>query len=277
MLFAIITRNCDLVRAVQRAGLDQQLVVEQYADDAGFIRALRSRSFSMIFVDAATQYSRNSTLYQWRQTNRYDIPLMVVGSFASVHAMQAALESDAADIVTGPVDDSELTARLMHILRRQIHPKQTPVIRLGRYTLDQRSCQITLDNQVIALTAREYQLAATFLANPGIYFSREQLSRIVWPNTREVAERSLEQYIYKLRKKLRLSSNTGLRLRTLYSVGYRLEAACPPQPQELGATMEAAPAQHPDVHAAPAPAGLTASTIGNALPLDISARTDIGA
>lgn len=223
MQVAILSRNTDLIRSINQAGINHQYESEAYGDDMLLIRALRNKSFSMVIVDAVLQYSRHSLLCQWRASHGCKVPLLVVGTFASTYAMQTALDSDAADIVTGPVNLDELSVRIGRVLHQSPYPTQASMVCLGRYALDRRNCRILLDDRVIALTAREYQLAAVLLANPGVNFSREQLSRIVWSSTREVAERSLEQYIYKLRKKLNLSHDTGVVLRTLYALGYRIE------------------------------------------------------
>lgn len=231
MQVAILSKNTDLIRSINQFGIIHQYESEAYGDEMLLIRALRSKSFSMVIVDAALQYSRHSMLCQWRASHGCKVPLLVVGTFASTYAMQTALDSDAADIVTGPVNLDELSVRAGRVLRQSPYPTQASMICIGRYALDRRNCRILLDDQVIALTAREYQLAAVLLANPGVNFSREQLSRIVWSSTREVAERSLEQYIYKLRKKLNLSHDTGVVLRTLYALGYRIEAIAETSPE----------------------------------------------
>lgn len=224
MQVAILSKNLDLIRSINQVGLTLQYSTEAYGDDMPLIRALRSKSFSMVIVDAALQYNRHSMLCQWRASHGCKVPLLVVGTFSSTYAMQAALDSDAADIVTGPVNLDELSVRAGRVLHQSPYLTQAGMVCIGRYALDRRNCRVLLDDEVIALTAREYQLAAVLLANPGVNFSREQLSRIVWSSTREVAERSLEQYIYKLRKKLYLSPETGVVLRTLYAQGYRIEA-----------------------------------------------------
>lgn len=224
MQVAVLSKNADLIRLINQVGLMHQYAAEAYGDEMLMIRALRSKAFSMVIVDATLQYSRHSMLCQWRESHGCKVPLLVVGTFSSTYAMQSALDSDAADIVAGPVNLDELSVRTGRVLHQSPYPTQASMICIGRYALDRRNCRVLLDDEAVALTAREYQLAAVLLANPGVNFSREQLSRIVWSSTREVAERSLEQYIYKLRKKLNLSHETGVVLRTLYAQGYRIEA-----------------------------------------------------
>ena len=263
MQAAIFSKNNDLIRLINQTGIMHRFSTETFCDELLLIRALRSKSFSLVIVDAAAQYSRHSLLCQWRASHGCKVPLLVVGTFASSYAMQTALESDAADIVTGPVNPDELSVRAGRVLHRSPYPTQASMVCVGRYALDRRNCRILLDDSAIVLTAREYQLAAVLLANPGVNFSREQLSRIVWSSSRDVAERSLEQYIYKLRKKLRLSAETGVVLRTLYAQGYRIEvAAHEPAPAlpaaaatnaAIAASPDAVPVAPTHAHEAPCP------------------------
>lgn len=225
MQIAIFSKNPELIRSIDNIAVAHQYVTRSYGDDLSMIRALRSESFVLMLVDAALRYSSHHIVCQWRQSHGCRVPLLVAGMFRDARDMQAALDADAADIVVGPLDNRELATRMRRVVQRIPHARSAEVIRHGRYTLDAAACHICLDDVVIPLTAREYQLAALLLTNPGVNFSREQLSRVIWSSTREVAERSLEQYIYRLRKKLRLSPDTGAVLRTLYAQGYRLEIA----------------------------------------------------
>jgi DNA-binding response OmpR family regulator len=223
MQIAIFTRNPDLVRVTQQISLQQGYSVVQYTDDMQLIRSLRNGALTLIVIDAVMNYGRHNVLCQWRRSNTCTIPLLVAGTFTNIHAMRAALESDAADIVVGPINADEFGVRMLRVLHRPLEGKSSSTVRIGRYLIDQVTCRITLDDKSVTLTAREYQLAAVLLTNPGVHFSRDQLSRVIWSSTQEVAERSLEQYIYRLRKKLQFSPQTGAILRTLYAQGYRLE------------------------------------------------------
>lgn len=56
----------------------------------------------------------------------------------------------------------------------------------------------------------------------GAFLSRQQIASAVWGTEASVAERSIEQHIYKLRKKLGFGEATGVELRTVYAHGYQL-------------------------------------------------------
>ena len=76
------------------------------------------------------------------------------------------------------------------------------------------------------LTAREFAMAWLFFSNPNACLSRETISLCVWGAGAEVTARTMEQHVYKLRKKLRLDGHHGVTLRTCYALGYKLEVTC---------------------------------------------------
>jgi len=56
-----------------------------------------------------------------------------------------------------------------------------------------------------------------------VYISRETIGMSLWSSDSEVAGRTIEQHVYKLRKKLQLGTERGVSIRTAYGQGYRLE------------------------------------------------------
>ncbi len=57
---------------------------------------------------------------------------------------------------------------------------------------------------------------------PGTFLSRQQIASAVWGTDASVVGRSIEQHIYRLRKKLRCGVETGVEIKTIYARGYQL-------------------------------------------------------
>jgi DNA-binding response OmpR family regulator len=73
------------------------------------------------------------------------------------------------------------------------------------------------------LTPREFATAWLFFTNAGVSLTRATVAKAIWGSETDCADRTIEQHVYKLRKKLTLGAENGVTLRTVYSVGYRLE------------------------------------------------------
>jgi DNA-binding response OmpR family regulator len=73
------------------------------------------------------------------------------------------------------------------------------------------------------LTAKEFDLAAVLFHNLGQLLSREVMAATAWGRELDVASRTLDTHIYRLRQKLLFSPENGLRLSAIYTHGYRLD------------------------------------------------------
>jgi DNA-binding response OmpR family regulator len=74
----------------------------------------------------------------------------------------------------------------------------------------------------VSLTPTEFRLLATLAAQPGAVVRRRELIRAAWPEGAIVHDNTLDQYVARLRRKLREVSS-GAAIGTSHGVGYRLE------------------------------------------------------
>ena len=86
-------------------------------------------------------------------------------------------------------------------------------------TLDPESYQATLDGLPLALTRIEFDLLHLLLRNPGRAFSRTYLLDTIWGESYIPSDRSVDNAILRLRKKLGPLSEA---IETVWSIGYRL-------------------------------------------------------
>jgi len=76
----------------------------------------------------------------------------------------------------------------------------------------------------VALTLREFNLALLLFRNQGRPLSRSYLYEHLWMRDEVLSSRTLDTHIYRVRSKLKLTSEYGWVLSTVYGYGYRLEA-----------------------------------------------------
>ena len=80
-----------------------------------------------------------------------------------------------------------------------------------------------IDDEPVALTQKEFELALFLFRNAGRLMSRSYLLENVWGHSAELNTRTLDTHISRLRKKLQLGEGSGWRLASAYRHGYRLE------------------------------------------------------
>lgn len=135
-----------------------------------------------------------------------------------------ALEAGADDYLSKPFRAEELAARVNALLRRIGRKvKRDEPIRAGEYVLDPVHRTVRLRDDTIELTTKEFQLVACLFNNIGKIMSREQLATTAWGRELGTESRSLDTHIYRIRQKLKLSIENGLRLSAIYTLGYRLD------------------------------------------------------
>jgi two-component system response regulator MprA len=123
------------------------------------------------------------------------------------------------DYVTKPFHFDELVARLRAVLRRS---GTDPATEVGALRLDPVAHAISGEDGEVSLTPTEFRLLATLAAQPGAVVRRRELIRAAWPEGAIVHDNTLDQYVARLRRKLREVSS-GAAIGTSHGVGYRLE------------------------------------------------------
>lgn len=188
------------------------------------IRALRRDHFDLILVETTAEAHEDRSAYSWLNCRTGEsTPVVMLSENASSAQVAEALEAGVDDVMRRSVDPVVLVARLQAILRRCNRSNTRRVIEMQGFTLDRDSCLFLDHGMPIELTPREFTMAWLFFSSPGIYLSRDNISVAIWGVDSEIASRTIEQHVYKLRKKLNLSTERGARIRTAYTKGYRLE------------------------------------------------------
>ena len=134
------------------------------------------------------------------------------------------LEVGADDYLPKPFGVRELIARVHALLRRleRIQEDQSSVRELIHWqgvTLDTAAYRATLDGQAMDLTHTEFELLHLLVRNPGRVFTRRYLQETVWEQQYLDGDRSVDNAILRLRRKL---ESYGDAIETVRSVGYRL-------------------------------------------------------
>ncbi|HTW98769.1 MAG TPA: response regulator transcription factor [Acidimicrobiales bacterium] len=148
-----------------------------------------------------------------------DVPIVILTARDDEVDRVIGLELGADDYITKPFSPRELVARVRAILRRSDRserPTKEPKT-IGGVTVDSLRREVTVGEEPIALTAREFDLLAHFVGHPGIVFSRQQLLDAVWGTGWYGDERTVDVHVRQLRRKL----GDALPLTTIWGVGYR--------------------------------------------------------
>ncbi|MEU5979046.1 response regulator transcription factor [Streptomyces sp. NPDC047315] len=159
-------------------------------------------------------------------------PVIMVTARADVRSRIHGLNLGADDYVVKPYDTGELLARIHAVARRtSAGDEPSPAgggagddaLRLGPMTIELPTRRVSVDDEVVQLTRKEFDLLALLAQRPGVVFRREQIISEVWHTSWEGTGRTLEVHVASLRAKLGMPAL----IETVRGVGYRLvEPAC---------------------------------------------------
>ena len=161
-----------------------------------------------------------------------DVAVIVVSARGEVDDRIMGLRAGADDYLVKPYDVDELVARVEAVRRRRVErpaatPGSTGVLRLSDVSVDLDRYEVTVGDQVVALSRKEFQVLALIVIARGSVCTRDHVLTEVWGRSGPAESRSLDVHVATLRTKI----GRPALIETVRGVGYRL-AAPPDRPGE---------------------------------------------
>jgi DNA-binding response OmpR family regulator len=187
------------------------------------LRTLEHETFDALLLDwNVPDVSGIEVLRQVRQQLRSSIPVLFGTARNAEQDIVAALRAGADDYLVKPLRRLELLARLDAVAKRNAG-ETIPDFEVDRFRVNGEARQLLRDDEVLELTAKDFDLAVLFLRNVGRLLSRRHIRERVWGVSQELNSRTLDTHVSRVRSKLRLLPAHGWRLSAVYGHGYRLE------------------------------------------------------
>jgi DNA-binding response OmpR family regulator len=217
--------RCDTVfNEVQAVLARAHFECERFQSEIPLLRRMRRQGFDLILVDTEGDPLDEKRIYSWLNCRTGETtPVVLLSSAYCARTITLSLEAGADDFINRPVEPDVLIARLQAVVRRSSRKTTRRVIEMLDFTLDKDACRLLDRGAPVELTPREFAMAWLLFSSPGIFLSRETISVAIWGVDCEIARHTIEQHVYKLRKKLNLCTERGVQIRTAYTKGYCLE------------------------------------------------------
>src|SRR5215208_1712791 len=189
-------------------GLQLNLGMEGYAvrsamDGETGLALARTEHPDLLLVDVMLPRLGGLELIRAFRAGDPDTPVLVLSAKGQEADKVAGLELGADDYVVKPFSLPELLARIAAALRRRRARGETGAARLvrrfGDAEVDLAARRLLVRGEPVQLTAREFELLAYFVSNPGRVFSREQLLRAVWGTRYGGTARTVDNFVARLR------------------------------------------------------------------------------
>lgn len=168
------------------------------------------------------------------------VPLIVLSVRGSETEKVRLLELGADDYVVKPFGMAELLARAHSAMRRQLRvARGEPIIKFGPLAVDFAARAVSVNDQRLTLTPKEYRLLQILAQHSGNVVTHQFLLREIWGNEHVDDTHYLRIFVRKLRRKIEADPTQPRILLTELGVGYRLVAPDPaPAPQAQAAAAQ---------------------------------------
>lgn len=182
---------------------------------------LNSRHVDLVLLDVMLpDLDGFETLRRIRRSSQ--IPVLMLTARGEADDRIRGLETGADDYLPKPFHDRELRARLHALLRRTAATDQP--LTIGDLTLDPRTRHVHRASEYIPLTTAEFDLLHRLLNAAGSPVSRDTLSETVLGRPYSVLDRSIDNLVSIVRKKLGPAPDGTDRLVTVRGLGYQYSA-----------------------------------------------------
>ncbi len=153
-------------------------------------------------------------------TKKVNFPIIMLTAKDDEFDKVLGLELGADDYVTKPFSTRELMARVKAVLRRNLENNEKSIIVIEEILkIDLQKYEVKVNDEIISLTATEFNLLKIFSRNREMVFSRERLLTKLWGDDKYVVNRTIDVHIKNLREKL---GPAGKFITNIRGVGYKI-------------------------------------------------------
>jgi len=213
------------IRRFLRAGFELQgfsvLEAENAAD------GLKAATFSapdLIILDLSLPDLHGAEVLE-RLRSWSNVPVIILSVVSGEAEKVRLLQAGADDYVVKPFGMAELLARSEAALRRYFKTAtESPIVTAGPLSVDLVRRTVSLNDNQISLTRKEYRLLHILATHVGLVVTHDQLLKDIWTGNQRDNIQYLRILVRKLRQKIETDPNHPRLLVTESGIGYRLQA-----------------------------------------------------
>lgn len=205
-----------LARGLEKALESEGFVVNTIGNGNAAILVIKTETPDMVILDIGLPDIDGLTIIEKVRPKFPTLPIILLTARDSIDDKVTGLDKGADDYLTKPFDMSELIARL-RVIERRLGTAHSSCITIGNVTMDTNAHFVTVSDERLDLSRREYMLLKTLMENAGKIFSKNQLETKLYSWGEETSSNVIEVYIHHLRKKLHKDF-----IKNVHGIGYTI-------------------------------------------------------
>jgi two-component system response regulator MprA len=213
-----VVEDDDELRALLARGLREEgFSVERARTGGELLERIEQVAPDALVIDIGLPDTDGRDLCQALRVRGIQTPVLFLTARDALVDRLAGFDAGGDDYLSKPFELVELVARLHALLRRT---GREGALDAGGLRLDPVAHAVSDASAEVALTPTEFRLLARLMARPGEAVRRQELVRAGWPHGAIVRENTLDAYVARLRRKLKLLGDVP-EIITVHGVGYR--------------------------------------------------------
>ena len=216
MRLLVVEDEEDLAALIVRALKRQGYAVDRAADGEDALYQYDLNQYDLIILDLNLPKVDGLEVLKCIRKTDSKTRILILSARTQIQQRVTGLDAGANDYLVKPFDFEELHARIRALCRTQMHT-QSSLLKIDELCMETNSKVVTLQNQVIELTKKEYAVLEYLMAHPKAVVSAEELLEHVWDNETDPFSGTVKYHIHTLNKKL------GHYITNIRGQGYKIE------------------------------------------------------
>ena len=187
-------------------------------DGINGIKIAKENNPDLIILDIMLPYKSGDEVL--REVIKFsDAPVIILSAKESIQMKVDLLKIGADDYVVKPFDLSELLARIETNLKRYVKSfNQKIIYNYKNITLNYDLKEVLVDEDIIRLTSKEFEILYLLIKYPNKVFSKKNLYEAVWEDMYTYDNDTINTHISNIRKKINIDL-----IETVWGMGYKLK------------------------------------------------------
>jgi DNA-binding response OmpR family regulator len=218
MHVTIIDDNRDLLDALS-GSLADAFNLQVFSEPDKGLDFIRNNHTDAILLDLHIPGKDGFQVYEEVKKAKQNLPVLFLTGDSNFDSRLKGFEIGADDFLIKPIQTEELVARIrnrIQISKRNL--QNNKIIKIKDLVIDLDGHQVSLNNQLVRLTPKEYQLLVVLSQNPNRVIHKDDLIDMLWKDV-HVEVNNLDTHFSNLRRKLKPFS---MHIKTLKNLGYVL-------------------------------------------------------
>lgn len=225
MRIAVVDDDSEVTTFVRDTMCEAGHTCDCFGNAAALTAALRRDTYDLLLLDWQLPDTDGlELLRRIREANDHETGIIMLTNRSEKDAIADALRAGADDYIIKPESAPVILARVEAVRRRsRTAASRGRFVRLEPYEFDRLTETVRIGAEQIAVNHKEFALALLLFENINRPLSRSYLLETVWRADPNLSTRTLDMHVSRIRNKLRLRPENGLRIAAVSGYGYRME------------------------------------------------------